>query len=82
MAKCSYCQKVEATWVYMPNGEYACDECVPRKCSCNMKPKDGDWESTDDNNWEYAMDYGEHAKRKSFASRQLRKLKRLLVQFR
>jgi hypothetical protein len=33
-------------------------------------------------NWEYAMDYGEHAKRKSFISRQLRKLKRLLVQLR
>ncbi len=33
-------------------------------------------------NWDYAMDYGEHAKRKSFVSRQLRKLKRLLVQFR
>jgi hypothetical protein len=21
-----------------------------------MEPKDGDWESTDDNNWEYAVD--------------------------
>jgi hypothetical protein len=33
-------------------------------------------------NWEYEMDYGEHAKRKSFASRQLKNLKRLLAQFR
>ena len=43
--KCPYCQKVEAKWVYMPNGEYACDDCVPRKCSCNMEPMDGDWEN-------------------------------------
>ena len=56
MAKCSYCQKVEATWVYMPNGKCACDDCVPRKCSCNIEPKDGDWESADDNNWEYVVD--------------------------
>ena len=56
MTKCSYCQKVEATWVYMPNGKCACDDCVPRKCSCNIEPKDGNWESTDDGNWEYAMD--------------------------
>ena len=40
MPKCPYCQKVEAKWVYMPNGEYACDDCVPRKCSCNMEQKE------------------------------------------
>jgi hypothetical protein len=40
----------------MPNGKCACDDCVPRKCSCNIEPKDGDWESIDDGNWEYAMD--------------------------
>ena len=56
MPKCLYCQKVEAKWVYMPNGEYACDDCVPRKCSCNMEPIDGDLESTDANNWKYALD--------------------------
>lgn len=59
MIICPYCQKVEAKWVYMPNDKYACDDCVPRKCSCNMEPKDGDWESTDDSNWEYTLDENE-----------------------
>jgi len=40
----------------MPREECACDDCVPRGCSCNMEPKDGDWESADDSNWEYTLD--------------------------
>lgn len=54
--KCSFCQKTDPIWVYMPSGKYACDDCVPRKCPCTMEPKDGDWKSIDDNNWEYRKD--------------------------
>jgi len=34
-----YCEKKMATWFYMPGSEggdlFACDDCVPRGCSCN-----------------------------------------------
>ena len=33
---CSYCGKKRATWCYMPSWYCACDECVPRGCSCNQ----------------------------------------------
>ena len=37
---CGYCENNEATWLYFPrNGgktDYACDDCVPRGCSCNI----------------------------------------------
>ena len=49
--KCFNCNR-DAVWSYMPGDEYACDECVPRGCSCNFEPKDGDWENEDLNNWE------------------------------
>jgi hypothetical protein len=56
MPKCLYCRKAEASWVYMPSGEYACDDCVPRKCSCNMEPIDGNWENENESNWDYIKD--------------------------
>jgi len=37
--RCRYCEKKFATWIYMPDTEgrvlLACDNCVPRGCSCN-----------------------------------------------
>jgi len=33
-----------ASWIYGPKSDgnpYACDDCVPRGCSCNMKLKEG-----------------------------------------
>ena len=41
----------KAVWLYMPNSKehpYYCDECVPRGCSCNLEPKNGDWENPDE----------------------------------
>lgn len=44
----------------MPSGGLACDECVPRGCSCNTVPKEGidpnsdDWH--DPENWEEILD--------------------------
>jgi hypothetical protein len=54
--KCSYCETKDATWMYAPGDMYACDDCVPRGCSCNVVPKDGNWENTDNDNWEQATD--------------------------
>lgn len=54
--QCSFCQKTEPIWVYMPSGKYACDNCVPRKCSCNMEPIDGNWENENESNWDYVKD--------------------------
>ena len=43
------------TWIYMPGykvgNDFSCDKCVPRGCTCNSKPIDGDWENRDPNNW-------------------------------
>jgi len=47
--KCS-CGKT-ATWIYMPGDLVACDDCVPRGCSCQQEPKDGDWDNDDPDNW-------------------------------
>ena len=56
MIICSYCEKAKATWMLMSGDLDACDDCLPRKCSCNIEPIDGDWESSDDDNWVYRMD--------------------------
>lgn len=42
MTKCFNCDK-EATWFYAPGKEedVACDDCVPRGCSCNLELKSG-----------------------------------------
>lgn len=31
----------KAVWIYMPDSTVACDDCVPRGCSCQEKLKDG-----------------------------------------
>ena len=37
--RCRKCEKKIATWIYMPatyeDELLACDDCVPRGCSCN-----------------------------------------------
>lgn len=33
--KCERCGK-KAQWMYMPNSNFYCDDCVPRGCSCNI----------------------------------------------
>ena len=48
-----------ATWVYMPKSEdypFYCDKCVPRGCSCNLEPKDGNWDNSEDDNWYQPLD--------------------------
>jgi len=44
---CSYCGIRESVWTYMPGSSNACDECVPRGCSCNAEPLPGKEESND-----------------------------------
>lgn len=36
---CSYCGIRESVWWYGPGTETACEECVPRGCSCNKELK-------------------------------------------
>lgn len=48
-------------WVYMPgfsnnSNSFFCDNCVPRGCSCNIRPKDGNWENYNEDNWESELD--------------------------
>lgn len=54
---CCKCKNI-ATWVYMPGGkdDYYCDGHVPRGCSCNLKPKDGDYENNNPDNWYQPLD--------------------------
>lgn len=40
MDRCSKCGK-KATWWYGPGDGNACDDCVPRGCSCNLELKPG-----------------------------------------
>ena len=35
---------------------FFCDNCVPRGCSCNIRPKDGNWENYNEDNWESELD--------------------------
>lgn len=44
---CTFCHKAEAVWSYMPGSDDACDDCVPRGCSCNADPKPGKEDSAD-----------------------------------
>ena len=37
--KCSYCGSNEVIWKNSVVFDYACDECVPRGCSCNLYKK-------------------------------------------
>jgi hypothetical protein len=37
--KCGYCGVVNAKWKNTVVLDYACDDCVPRGCSCNLYKK-------------------------------------------
>ena len=54
--RCHSCHWRRAVWSYMPGRHNACEECVPRGCSCTMRPKDDDFENEDPANWEYQLD--------------------------
>ena len=53
---CSNCHIRRATWMYAPGDEIACDKCVPRGCTCNQEPIDGDYENLSPENWKEATD--------------------------
>lgn len=55
---CSYCHWRRATYFYAPGrrAQTACDKCVPRGCTCNEEPVDGDWENVTPNNWKELVD--------------------------
>lgn len=51
---CEYCFQALAVWYYMPSDgpdlpSCACDNCVPRGCSCNQELKD--WDRYDDEDY-------------------------------
>lgn len=54
--RCSYCHWRTSTWWYGPGHEEACDKCVPRGCSCNQYPIDGNYENIDPANWTDELD--------------------------
>jgi hypothetical protein len=56
LRRCSYCHWRTSVWSYMPGHHEACDQCVPRGCSCNMEPVDGDYENADPANWAEPLD--------------------------
>lgn len=52
---CHSCGK-PAIWSYMPGDAEACDDCVPRGCSCNEEPADGDYENASTGNFVQPLD--------------------------
>lgn len=48
----------KATWHYTPCNEdqVACDDCVPRGCSCNLEPRDGNIHNDSPDNWYQPLD--------------------------
>lgn len=38
---CHICRRAPAVWSFMPGEEEACDDCVPRGCSCQENPETG-----------------------------------------
>jgi hypothetical protein len=57
--KCDHCSK-PAVWLYMPGSAAACDDHVPRGCSCNSELKEGisyeSEEAKDSKNYEEKLD--------------------------
>ena len=53
---CTFCKFRKAIAWYGSGTEEACNKCIPRGCSCNIEPVDGDWENTDPSNWEERVD--------------------------
>lgn len=46
----------DAVWLYLPATSFKrqlfyCDDCVPKGCSCNSYPIDGDYENQNPDNW-------------------------------
>ena len=54
--RCHFCHWRRAVWSYMPGRDSACDECVPRGCSCTMEPIDGDYDNIKPGSWEHQTD--------------------------
>lgn len=59
---CFVC-KGTAKWLYMPSSNnitdeerWRCDDHVPRGCSCNDEPIDGDYSNPDPSNWKSPTD--------------------------
>lgn len=52
---CDTCNE-KAVWYYGPRTEQYCDDCVPRGCSCNLEPVDGDHHNLDSDNWKEEVD--------------------------
>ena len=48
--RCECCNRI-ATWSYLPGSENFCDLHVPRGCSCNLEPIDGNYDNDDPSNW-------------------------------
>jgi hypothetical protein len=48
----------KATWFYAPgtDGDRRCDKHVPRGCTCNQEPVDGDYDNEDPANWQEPTD--------------------------
>lgn len=54
--KCSYCGIKPSTWINTVVEDYACDDCIPRGCSCTMYAVDGDNANYSISNWDYKKD--------------------------
>lgn len=53
---CNCCGIKKAVWFNSLMVEYACDECVPRCCSCQIYPKNGNENDYNADNWDYKKD--------------------------
>jgi hypothetical protein len=56
LRRCSWCHFRRAVWWYGPGEDLACDKCVPRGCSCNEEPVDGNPDNEDPSNWVEVVD--------------------------
>lgn len=50
-----------AVWMYAPGhgedfNDFYCEKCVPRGCSCQLEPVDGDYDNLNSDNWVNAVD--------------------------
>lgn len=52
---CKTCGQ-KAEWTYIPGNCGFCDKHVPRGCSCNSNPIDGNYENLDRTNWKEKTD--------------------------
>jgi hypothetical protein len=55
--RCDRCWIRRAVWWYGPGpGGQRCDKCVPRGCSCNREPIDGNPDNENSDNWREIVD--------------------------